>query len=159
MELDAIEIDAFLADSVSVADNKINVEGAGWDTIVTSGFPFRYSRLGIAFVLRVPWTATNRMHQFGIRLIDLDGKFLPLADAPPGLDLPGGKAYELQGQFNVGRPPALSPGESQLIPVAVNIDDIVFPAATTYSIVISIDESEVRRLTIRVQSAPVTTPS
>ena len=147
-----MQVDAILADSVVVADNKLYLQGGGWDSIFTPVVPFRQPRIGLGMVLRVPWTATNEMHTFTIKIVDMDGHSIPLSDAPQGAPLPGGKAYELRGQFNVGRPPFLLPGDSQVIPVAVNIDGLEFAQATTYSVLVEVDGTEMKRLPIRIRS-------
>lgn len=151
-DVDALEVDAFLADSVVVADNKIYVQGAAWDTIFTSNYPTRQPRIGIGVILRIPWSATNRMHKFSIQIVDQDGHQIPLGDAPPGADLPGNKVHELVGQFNVGRPPVLAAGDSQVVPIAVNLDGLMFPGPNSYSALISVDGEVMRRLPIRVRT-------
>ncbi len=147
-----MQVDAILADSVVVAENKLYIQGGGWDSIFTSAVPFRQPRVGLGMVISIPWTATNEMHTFSIKIVDMDGRGIPLSDAPPGVEAPSGKAYELRGQFNLGRPPFLGPGDSQLIPVAVNIDGLEFTQATTYSVLIEVDGTEMKRLPIRIRS-------
>lgn len=154
-DVDDLEIDAFVADSVVVAENKLYAQGAGWDSIFSAKFPLRHPRIGIAVFLRIPWSATNRMHSFSIKIDDQDGNTIPLGDAPPGQGIPTGKIRELRGQFNVGRPPLLSPGDSQVVPIAVNLDGLEFSGPNSYSVVISVDETEMRRLPIRVRSAQI----
>jgi Family of unknown function (DUF6941) len=152
MNIDDLEVDAFLADSVVVAENKLYAQGAGWDSIITSAFPFKQPRIGIGIFLRIPWDATNKMHTFSVKIMDQDGNKIPLGDAPPGVDLPGGKVHELTGQFNVGRPPLLSAGDSQIVPIAVNLDGLEFTGPNAYSVVITVDGDDKRRLPIRVQT-------
>lgn len=152
MGLESLEIDAFLADSVAVAENKLYVQGAGWDSVVASTFPIRHPRLGIGVILRVPWTATNQMHTFSIRIVDPDDNKIVLAAAPPEANIPDGKVREVRGQFNLGRPPFLSLGDSQTVPFAMNLDGIEFPEPNTYSVVIAVDDVEMRRLPISVRS-------
>ena len=151
-DIDALEVDAFLADSVVVADNKIYAQGAGWDTIFTSNYPARQPRVGIAVTVRIPWSATNRMHRFSIQIVDQDGHQLPLGDAPPGMNLPENKVHELVGQFNVGRPPMLTAGDSQVVPIAVNLDGLAFSGPDSYSVLISVDGEIMRRLPLRVRT-------
>jgi hypothetical protein len=150
--LEALEVDAFLADSVVVADGKLYVQGAGWDTLIVGTFPVRHSRLGIGAVLSVPWTATNQMHKFSVKIVDQDENALVLGTAPPGSGIPDGKVTEIVGQFNLGRPPFLTRGESQAVPIALNLDGLEFPKADTYSVVISINDTDLRRLPLRVRS-------
>lgn len=150
--LEALEVDAFLADSVVVADGKLYVQGAGWDTLVVGAFPARHPRLGIGAMLTVPWTATNQMHKFSVKIVDQDENRLVLGAAPPGSGIADGKVREIVGQFNLGRPPFLTRGESQIVPIALNIDGLEFPQANTYSVVISVDDTDLRRIPLRVRS-------
>jgi len=152
MDVDVLEVDAFLADSVVVAENKLYAQGAGWDSIFTAAFPFKQSRVGVGIFLRIPWTATNQMHNFSIKIIDQDGNKIVLGDAPPGANLPDGKVHELTGQFNVGRPPLLSPGDSQIVPIAVNLDGLEFTGPNSYSVIITVDGEDKRRLPMRVRT-------
>lgn len=92
------------------------------------------------------------MHKFSIKIVDQDGNNIALGDAPPGANQPDGKVHDLVGQFNVGRPPVLTPGDSQVVPIAVNLDGLVFSGSNSYSVVISVDDKERRRLPIRVRT-------
>lgn len=150
--VDKMQVDAFLADSVVVADGKLYVQGAGWDSIISSVFPFRHPRMGIGVILRVPWAATNQMHSFSVKIVDQDENKIVLGAAPPGTELPDGKVRELKGQFNVGRPPLLNAGDSQVVPIALNIDGIEFDTPNMFSVVISVDDGDMRRLPLRVRT-------
>ena len=146
-----MEVDAFLADSVVVAEGKLFVQGAGWNIIWTNAVPARHPRIGIGALIHVPYTATNQLHEFSISLVDQDENKLPVAGTPQGADSSDGPVTELRGQFNMGRPPALTPGDEQFVPLAVNLDGLEFPTANMYSVVISIDGTVMKRLPIRVQ--------
>jgi hypothetical protein len=152
MDVEELEVDAFVADSVVVAESKLYAQGAGWDSIVSAVFPFKQARIGVGILLRIPWTATNQMHMFSIKIVDPDGKKIPLGDAPPGINLPDGKIHELTGQFNVGRPSLLNVGDSQIVPIAVNLDGLEFTEPSSYSAIITVDDVEKRRLPIRIRS-------
>jgi hypothetical protein len=152
-ELDEVEVDAFLADSVVVAENKIYAQGAGWDTIFSAAFPTRHPRLGVGVILRVPWTATNQVHELSVKLVDPDGNPLELAPAPPGVDVADGAVREVKGQFNAGRPPLLSPGDSQIVPVAINLDGLMFNEPNMYAVVVAVDGTDRKRLPLRVRLA------
>jgi hypothetical protein len=106
----------------------------------------------------VPYTATNQMHVFELTLQDADGQELPMADAPPEAGTPDGKIRRLGGQFNVGRPPTLQPGDEQLIALAVNIDGLEFERADTYRFVIELDGSPEKELPFRIVPAFQVTP-
>lgn len=145
-----MQIEAFLADSVASAEGKLYVQGAGWNVINTVQVPARHPRIGIGLIIRVPYTATNQMHKFEIYLLDADGHELPLADAPPKTDVPDGTVRRLGGQFNVGRPPTLQPGDEQLVAMAINLDGLVFDRADSHRFVIELDGSPEKELPFRV---------
>jgi hypothetical protein len=146
-----MEIDAFLADSVVVAEGKLFAQGAGWNTINVQQLPAVHDRVGIGMIIDVPYTATNEEHGFSLHLETEDGEQLPLGDAPPGMETPDGRVRTIEGVFNVGRPPTLVAGDGQLIPLAINLNGLPFVAAGRYTFVISVDGEESKRLPFRVQ--------
>ncbi|HEY2665413.1 MAG TPA: hypothetical protein VGK51_01100 [Actinomycetota bacterium] len=149
-----MNVDAFLADSVVSAEGKLYVQGAGWNTIYTTNFPTRHSRVGIGVLVRVPWMATNQTHTLDITIENADGHLINLSEAPagapPDVTSDNGQINRIRGNFNVGRPPALPAGDEQIVPIAVNIDGLVFDAPGAYSLVISIDGTELERLPLRI---------
>jgi hypothetical protein len=146
MVTQTIDVDAFLADSVVSAEGKLYTQGAGWNVVTVQSLPARHDRIGIGVLIRVPYTATNQNHSFEIRLEDADGKHLPLADAPDG----NGKVEGFGGQFNVGRPPQIQPGDEQIVPFAVNINGLMFETAGQYRFVVSIDGTDAKELPFRI---------
>jgi hypothetical protein len=84
-----------------------------------------------------------------VYLQDADGNELPLADAPDA-EAPDEKIRRLGGQFNVGRPPTLQPGDEQLIALAINLDGLTFDRADSYKFVIELDGSPEKELSFRV---------
>lgn len=141
-----MELESFLADSVANAEGKLYVQGAGWNVIHTQVVPVRHDRIGIGVLIRVPYTATNETHTFSLSLEDADGRVLPLGDGPEQ----GEPLMELGAEFRVGRPPALEPGDSQIVPFAVNLNGLVFAEADAYSFVLKIDGEPYKRLSFRV---------
>lgn len=145
-----MEIDAFLADSVASADGKLYAQGAGWTVLSTTSVPARHPRVGIGIIIRVPYTATDETHVVSLRLEDADGNELTLGDAPPGLETSDGKLRHLGGQFHLGRPPGVGPGDEQLVALAINVDGLVFDNVGRYRFVISVDGRDVKHLPLRV---------
>lgn len=145
-----IEVEAFLADSVVAAEGKLYVQGGGWNNINTPVLPYRLARLGIAMTVKVPYTATNELHKFEVRLLDFDGRELPLMDAPPGVSTPDGKVRRIGGQFTVGRPPMALPGDEQNVAMALNLDGLVFEQQGVYVLAFSVDDEELKRLRFRI---------
>lgn len=148
---------AFLADSVAVAEGKLYVQGAGWDAILTGALPTRHPRIGIGVLVRVPYGETNMPHQFELRIEDPDGKEVPLGDAPPGTT-PDGKVRRLGGPLMVGRPPLLTAGDEQVVPIAANLDGLVFETSGTYRIVVSVDGQDAEVVPFRIGLVPQLTP-
>jgi hypothetical protein len=144
-----MQLEAMLADSVVSSEGKLYVQGGGWNVINTAKVPTRHPRIGIALIVRVPYTATNQMHKFEVYLQDADGNELPLADASDA-EAPDKKIRRLGGQFNVGRPPTLQPGDEQLIALAINLDGLTFDRADSYKFVIELDGSPEKELSFRV---------
>lgn len=146
-----MDVTAFLADSVVVAEGKLYVQGAGWNIVSAPTFPTRHNRIGIGLVIHVPYSATNQMHKLEVGIQDEDGHQVPLGVAPDGSDAPG-PLFKLGGQFNVGRPPLLPPGDEQVVPLAMNIDGVLFENPGAYAVVIEINGTEVKRLRFRLQA-------
>jgi len=144
-------IDAMLCDSAVVADGKLYVQGGGWNVITTARFPFRVNRIGLAAIVDVPWTETNRMHQLEISLITEDGEAISIGR--PSRDASGEvkRASTIVAEFNVGRPPHVPIGDSQPIPIALNLDGLEFSAPGPYAFLFMIDGNEESRLTFRIQ--------
>lgn len=144
---------AFLADSVVVAEGKMYVQGAGWDTVQALQLPVRHSRLGIGCLIRVPYTETNTPHMLEIRIEDADGGEIPLADVPAGTKGAEGKMKRIGAQFTVGRPAIISAGDEQTLPIAANLDGLLFEKSGTYRVVVSIDGKDVELIPFRIHVA------
>lgn len=144
-----MKVIAFLADSVVVAEGKLYVQGGGWDTIHTGQLPTRHPRVGVAVLIRVPYTETNTQHQFEIRIEDPDGHPIVLAEAAPGAT-PDGKVRRIGSQFVIGRPPTLGAGDEQMLPIAANLDGIMFETAGTHRIVVAIDGEDTEMVPFRI---------
>lgn len=149
-----MEVEGFLADSVVVAEGKLYAQGVGWNMILPQTLPHRQPRIGIGMLIRVPYTATNQPHRFVLRVDDQDGNALPIGDAPAGTETPDGKVRRIEGEFNMGRPPTISPGDEQIVPLAVNIDGMVFEDAGAYRFVLEVDGTEVKSLPFRLNQLP-----
>lgn len=153
-----MEVEALLADSVVAAEGKLYVQGGGWNVLNVNQLPYRLARVGVALIVRIPYTATNQPHKFELFLRDADGSELPLGDAPPGIEAPEGKIRRLGGEFNVGRPPTIQAGDEQLIALAINVDGLQFERADRYEFVLELDGTEVKHLGFRVLQIPQVGP-
>jgi hypothetical protein len=121
-ELQRMTIDyLLLADGAQVQNGKLYVLGGGWERLQFETFP-QTIPVGIALGVRVPWGETNRKHAFSIRGLSADGEEL----------------FKGEGEFELGRPPGLPAGQSQIFQVAVQLP-LPVPAPGHYSVEATID--------------------
>jgi hypothetical protein len=100
-----VEIDyALIADHADIAGGKLYLNGGGWDRYTLASVPGTV-RMAVAIGIRFDWEETNQPVPVRVVVQDDDGK----------------EAARISGQVNVGRPPGLTPGSSQLAHMAVNI--------------------------------------
>ena len=127
-----------LADWVQVIGNKLYLQGGGWDTLtVNTGFPVQQSA-GLAASFVVPWEATNQRHHVELEMLTEDGASI----AKTG------------GQFEVGRPPGIKPGQSQRFQMSANFN-VQLDKPGTYVIVARIEEQEGSRIHFNVVPGPM----
>jgi uncharacterized protein DUF6941 len=144
-----LHVEAFLADSVVNADGKLYVQGAGWNVIYVGVIPTRHPRLAIGMIIRILSTAAPVEHRFEIRLATPDGDMLPLAAGPPE-EGAGEVIRSLSGTFSIDPTLPLERGDEQLLPVAINLDGIVFDRVGIYRVLLSIDGTDAKVLPFRV---------
>ena len=100
-----MEIDfALIADYAEIVHGKLYLMGAGWDQTTATEAPTSV-RFAAAVGVRVGWDETNRAIPVAVLVEDDDAKEL----------------VRVEGAVQVGRPPGLSPGSSQLAQFAINL--------------------------------------
>ncbi len=100
-----MEIDyAILADHAEVVGNKLYLMGGGWDTMSAADVPAPV-RLAIASGVRVEWEETNMAIPLLITIEDDDAQ----------------EIVRMEAQVNVGRPPNLPAGSTQLSQMAATV--------------------------------------
>ena len=155
-----MEIDAFLADAAEAVNGKIYALGIGWNILQTMHLPTVHPRIALGITIHVPYTATNQNHKLAVRLEDEDGQAIPLGEQPSASpDEPPQRVMELGGDFNVGRPPLLPPGDEQVITLALNVNGMKFERPGLFTWSFAIDGTEVKRIPMRLiqiaQAGPV----
>jgi hypothetical protein len=99
-----------LADFVQAVQGKLYILGGGWS--ITGPGPVQ---MGIAVKIEVPWDQANVQHTFRLILVDAD-------EQPVRFPAPSGEQpVQVEGQFEVGRPPGLKPGTPLDFAIAVNV--------------------------------------
>ena len=146
----SMSVDAFIADSAATADGKIYALGLGWNAIYTNAFPATHPHLTIVLTVHVPWTHTNRPHAIRVHLETEDGAMVVLGRTQPAPDTAPVDVTAIGGDFSVGRPPAMPPGDEQVVPVSLDVDGLTLDRPGMYTWVVSIDDRPMRRLPMRV---------
>ncbi len=124
-----------LADSAKVVGNKLYLLGGGWDRLtVNKEFPAQ-QHVGIALALKVPWNRTNEQHKFEIEIASEDADTIA----------------KVGGDFEVGRPPGIPPGQDQRIQVAVEAN-LKFERPGTFVILARLDGEEGARVPFHVMA-------
>lgn len=103
------QVTMLLADAAQAIDNKLYILGGGW-SVLHAHIP-----TALAILIKVPWDQANRRHQLHLELVDSDGK--PVEIAGPLGDQP----VAIQNEFEVGRPPGMTPGTSIDLALAINL--------------------------------------
>ena len=135
-----IELDAFLADSVTSVQGKLYALGAGWNRIAVALFPARHDRVGIGLLFRVPAGSTVEPRRFELRLLGPSNDDLALGSGPEG------PVNRIGGEFTAGGE------EEQIVPIALNLNGLPLPRPGDYRVVISMQGDDVKVLPFTVQA-------
>jgi hypothetical protein len=123
---------AVLADAVVARpDGKLDVMGAGFDTVYAAAVPARHARLVLAVRVLLSRHETEHAHRLDVVIQGADGAELA------------------RGQGDLQRLPdearkQIRPGHQFGLGMVINFDDIVFPSYGDHQIVVQWDGNEVR---------------
>lgn len=108
-----MKIQVLLADFAQSDDRgKINAIGIGWTTV-----PTPLPQHAVAILFQADWHESNEPHQFSLDLVDEDGQLVQFI----GEDGEQAPFMNLEGQFEVGRPPGLTKGTPLTQALSVNM--------------------------------------
>jgi len=125
-----MKVTMMLADHAATAEGKLYISGGGWTVTGPDAIPS-----AIAMVIEIPWDQTDRKHLLRLELVDADGR------AIMGQDDDGHSApIELDGEFEVGRPPGLPAGAATHLPMAINIGPLPLAPGGRFAWNLFIDE-------------------
>ena len=116
-----IRVTMMLADSAQAVEGKLYILGGGWNIIGPAPTPS-----ALAIHVDVPWDLANVRHPWQLELVDSDGESV-MVSGPLGE-----QALVLQGEFEVGRPPGVTPGTGLGVPLAINLGPIPLPPGRRY---------------------------
>lgn len=134
-----------LADGVQTRpDGKLDIYGAGWDTIFAAAVPAQHHRLVLVLRVLLSRHEAEYPHQIDVVIQAADGDDLARAHADIG---------RLPDDFRAG----IAAGARFGLGAVLNFEDVVFPAHGTYQVVIQWDGNEARsplRLDVAKPPAP-----
>jgi hypothetical protein len=131
-----------LADAAQVVGNKLYLLGGGWDRL-TVNKPFPVSqRCALAMSINVDWNETNQKHTFELEILAED----QTTEQPKSIMKAG-------GQFELGRPPGISPGQQQRFQVALDMT-LPIESAGMKTVIARVEGKELRRLNFNVNEGP-----
>jgi len=110
-----MRVTMLLADAAQAINGKLYILGGGWSIIGPDPVPS-----AIAIKIEVPWDEANKRHKLKLELVDADGR--PVTVPTPT----GEKPVQLEGDFEVGRPPGLKPGTPLDMAMALNVGPFPF---------------------------------
>jgi hypothetical protein len=133
-----------LADSAQVVGNKLYLLGGGWDVLnVVTGFPVQ-QQCSVALSVRVPWNETNEKHT-----VEVEG----LSEQPSTEQ--SKSLFKVEGQFEVGRPTGIRPGQDQRVQLAIGVN-LSLEGPGTNVIIARIEGQEMRRINFNaVDRSPI----
>lgn len=139
-----MKVTMLLADSAQAVEGKLYILGGGWSTTYP-GVP-----TSIAMYFQVPWDRTDDPHHFRLELLTSDGDPVP-DDA--------GNQIAVDGDFQTGRPPGITPGTPIDVPLAVGFPPLPLQPGQRYEWRLTVDgeANDDWRLAFNCQ-APPTTP-
>jgi hypothetical protein len=126
-----------LADGAQEAGGKLYVLGGGWNQVMLPQVPGPLPNLAIAALLGVPWNDTNTPILFELFLVHEDDAL----DAAP----------LVSGTLTAGRPPGATPGEEIPIPLAMNLNNLLFEKTGGFAFVLRCNGEELARAKFRVE--------
>lgn len=116
-----------LCDFAQAAEGKLYVMGGGWS------IRGDLAPMALAIKIDVPWSETNRRHEWRLSLVDADG-YPVLVEGPEGM-----RPIEVRDGFEVGRPAGLPEGTPIDLPLAINVGPIPLTPASQFSWRLEID--------------------
>jgi hypothetical protein len=126
-----------LCDHAEAVGGKLYINGGGWNVLLRPGVPVNVS---LAILIEVPWDEADTQHRLRAYLLTEDG------EAVSG---PHGDALEVEGDFEVGRPPGLKPGSTLNTPLAINFNALTLDSGG-YEWRLEVDDALVARKPFRV---------
>jgi hypothetical protein len=130
-----VEATLLLANSAEDHDGMVSALGLGWSMTASPTPP-----MALVLLMKVPWDQTNQPHKVQIKLVDSDGQAPLIGQDDKGNPAP----IQIDGQFEVGRPPGIPHGTAIDNSLVINLPPgMLLNAGTTYEWRVEVDGDEV----------------
>ncbi|HVT78996.1 MAG TPA: hypothetical protein VHD87_18285 [Acidimicrobiales bacterium] len=130
---------ALLCDAATVREGLLHILGGGITRLHRAEFP---APMQVTLVAQVVLTPTEIQFAHDVTAV------IQTED--------GDVVVQANGHLEAGQPnPMLEPGESVILPLVINLHNVVVPAPGGYSIEISVDEVHQTSLTFRAVAAAI----
>lgn len=116
-----MKVTLLLCDAAQAIGGKLYILGGGWS--ITGPDP---ASMALALKIEVPWDQANRRHRLELSLVDGDGNQVMLPTQV------GEAPVRIQADFEVGRPPGLTPGTPLDYVLAINMESFLIPPGGRY---------------------------
>jgi hypothetical protein len=137
---EAMDATLLLCDHAEAVGGKLYINGGGWNVLLRPGVPVNVS---LAILIEVPWDEAGTEHHLRTYLLTEDG--VPIGG-------PQGDGLQVDGSFEVGRPPGVKPGSTLNTPLAIKLNALVLDAGG-YEWRLEVDGALVARKPFRVASS------
>lgn len=138
-----MKVRLFLAHAAEVQAGMLFAMGMGWTEIGPAPSPF-----AIAALIEVTWGETNRPRTLSFDVVDLDGR-------PVNVPTPtGDRPFQIQANFDQGRPPGVAPGTSFMAPIAINVGSVQFEPGRQYVLRALVDGEVLDQTVFRTRAVP-----
>jgi hypothetical protein len=127
---------SLLADAATVAEGKLYIHGAGWDTINSPAVPATYPSIALVLALEFDPSETDPK-DIEITLVDEDG--VPLG-------------AKITGRMGVQDASKAVPGMPIRFPIAATFPVVTFPRAGKYRFVLAVNGVEVHSVEFLVNA-------
>lgn len=140
-----MKVRGFLADTVQGTEGKLSALGAGWNRLSAPGFPARHDRIGLGVIMSFDGTERGQ-HDVQIQLLNDREVPTTLFTGPDGVE-----QHAITLSVDVQPPEEGFTDVS--IPLALNLDGLVFAEAGTYAFLVRVDGKDAEQLSFRVDIA------
>ena len=146
-----MEIEGFLADSITCADGKLHAHGAGWNTIFCRAVPVVHGRVAIGLFLSLPTDHVGEDCELELRLVDPDGEPITIG---PRTNSTGTPAERIRVTIMTRSWPDQEPLPHRVYPLGFNLDGLALNKVGAYKFIVALDGNDAKTIDFAVCVRP-----